>query len=81
MTRGIQAPFTSLQWRHNERDGGSNHQLHDCLLIIMDNNDDSNDNNNDNDYDNMLILFQLFHAYIQIMFMILTKQFMVLSIS
>ena len=48
---------------------------------IMDNNDDSNDNNNDNDYDNMLYLFQLFHADIQIMFMILTKQFMVLSIS
>ena len=22
----------SLQWRHNERDGVSNHQLHDCLL-------------------------------------------------
>ena len=39
-----------------------NHQLHDCLLIIMDNNDDSNDNNNDND--NMLYLFQLFQAYI-----------------
>ena len=22
----------SLQWRHNERDGISNHQPHDCLL-------------------------------------------------
>ena len=22
----------SLQWRHNEQDGVSNHQLHDCLL-------------------------------------------------
>ena len=22
----------SLQWRHNERDGVSNHQPHDCLL-------------------------------------------------
>ena len=22
----------TLQWRHNERDGVSNHQLHDCLL-------------------------------------------------
>ena len=22
----------SLQWRHNERDGVSNHQLHDCLI-------------------------------------------------
>ena len=24
--------FTPLQWRHNERDGVSNHQPHDCLL-------------------------------------------------
>ena len=24
--------FQSLQWRHNERDGVSNHQPHDCLL-------------------------------------------------
>ena len=23
---------TALQWRHNERDGVSNHQTHDCLL-------------------------------------------------
>ena len=23
---------TALQWRHNERDGVSNHQPHDCLL-------------------------------------------------
>ena len=22
----------TLQWRHNERDGVSNHQPHDCLL-------------------------------------------------
>ena len=26
------SPADSLQWRHNERDGVSNHQLHDCLL-------------------------------------------------
>ena len=25
-------PFKSLQWRHNGRDGVSNHQPHDCLL-------------------------------------------------
>ena len=25
-------PSISLQWRHNERDGVSNHQPHDCLL-------------------------------------------------
>ena len=25
-------PYSSLQWRHNERDGVSNHQPHDCLL-------------------------------------------------
>ena len=25
-------PCVSLQWRHNERDGVSNHQPHDCLL-------------------------------------------------
>ena len=24
--------WTSLQWRHNERDGVSNHQPHNCLL-------------------------------------------------
>ena len=24
--------MTSLQWRHNGRDGVSNHQPHDCLL-------------------------------------------------
>ena len=24
--------YTTLQWRHNERDGVSNHQPHDCLL-------------------------------------------------
>ena len=30
----VSAPekFFSLQWRHNGRDGISNHQLHDCLL-------------------------------------------------
>ena len=26
------AVLTTLQWRHNERDGVSNHQPHDCLL-------------------------------------------------
>ena len=26
------APATALQWRHNEREGVSNHQPHDCLL-------------------------------------------------
>ena len=25
----------TLQWRHNERDGVSNHQLHDCLLNLL----------------------------------------------
>ena len=25
----------SLQWRHNEHDGVSNHQPHDCLLYIQ----------------------------------------------
>ena len=30
-SRAYIRPF-SLQWRHNERDGGSNHQPHDCLL-------------------------------------------------
>ena len=29
------AIFVSLQWRHNGRDGGSNHQPHDCLLIRL----------------------------------------------
>ena len=24
--------YNALQWRHNEHDGASNHQLHDCLL-------------------------------------------------
>ena len=24
--------WSSLRWRHNERDGVSNHQPHDCLL-------------------------------------------------
>ena len=24
--------FFTLEWRHNERDGVSNHQPHDCLL-------------------------------------------------
>ena len=27
-----QLPGMALQWRHNERDGVSNHQSHDCLL-------------------------------------------------
>ena len=27
--------FVSLQWRHNERDGVSNHQPHDCLLNCL----------------------------------------------
>ena len=27
----VWSPY-SLHWRHNERDGGSNHQPHDCLL-------------------------------------------------
>ena len=27
-----QAQWPPLQWRHNENDGVSNHQLHDCLL-------------------------------------------------
>ena len=25
----------SLKWRHNERDGVSNHQPHDCLLNLL----------------------------------------------
>ena len=25
----------TLQWRHNERDGVSNHQSHDCLLNLL----------------------------------------------
>ena len=25
----------ALQWRHNERDGVSNHQPHDCLLTRL----------------------------------------------
>ena len=27
--------WSSLKWRHNERDGVSNHQPHDCLLIFL----------------------------------------------
>ena len=27
--------FIPLQWLHNERDGVSNHQLHDCLLNCL----------------------------------------------
>ena len=27
-------PGSTLRWRHNERDSVSNHQLHDCLLIV-----------------------------------------------
>ena len=26
---------STLQWRHNERDGVWNHQPHDCLLILL----------------------------------------------
>ena len=29
---GEQVNMVTLQWRHNERDGVSNHQPHDCLL-------------------------------------------------
>ena len=29
---GPQFKRQSLQWHHNEHDGISNHQLHDCLL-------------------------------------------------
>ena len=28
----VRCPKLSLQWRHNERDGVSNHQPRDCLL-------------------------------------------------
>ena len=28
----LREPVISLQWRHNEHDGVSNHQRHDCLL-------------------------------------------------
>ena len=31
----ILGPHCTLQWRHNERDGVSNHQLHDCLLNCL----------------------------------------------
>ena len=33
-TKYLQPPYhtTTLQWRHNESDGVSNHQPHDCLL-------------------------------------------------
>ena len=27
--------FGALQWRHNERDGVSNHQPHDCFLKLL----------------------------------------------
>ena len=30
-----QGCFMSLQWRHNERDGVSNHRRHDCLLECL----------------------------------------------
>ena len=30
--RAWKSTFFPLQWRHNERDGVSNHQPHDCLL-------------------------------------------------
>ena len=32
MLSEIMVFFNTLQWRHNERDGVSNHQPHDCLL-------------------------------------------------
>ena len=28
----LEVNYNTLQWRHNERHGISNHQLHDCLL-------------------------------------------------
>ena len=28
----VGSPFATLQWRHNEHDGVSSHQPHDCLL-------------------------------------------------
>ena len=31
----MQDKVRTLQWRHNERDGFSNHQTHDCLLICL----------------------------------------------
>ena len=30
-----QSPRSTLRWRHNERDGVSNNQPHDCLLISL----------------------------------------------
>ena len=33
---GKQGHGYALQWRHNGRDGVSNHQLHDCLLNRLD---------------------------------------------
>ena len=32
MEFGHQGFVSTLQWRHNEHDGVSNHQHHDCLL-------------------------------------------------
>ena len=32
ITVGFPSQITTLQWRHNGRDGVSNHQPHDCLL-------------------------------------------------
>ena len=31
-TKALSAPLATLQWRHNEHDGVSNHQPHNCLL-------------------------------------------------
>ena len=31
----FRSQLTTLQWRHNERDGVSNHQPHDCLLNCL----------------------------------------------
>ena len=33
--QAIEQVVTTSQWRHNERDGISNHQPHDCLLSIL----------------------------------------------
>ena len=33
--KGLFVNNVTLQWRHNEPDGLSNHQLHDCLLVIQ----------------------------------------------
>ena len=35
--KGVNVICHALQWRHDDRDGVSNHQPHDCLLSILDN--------------------------------------------